>query len=266
MNKPRKPMRYILVVGLLILASPAIAPSKATAQWIVSDPGNLAQAITQVAKLKQQISVLRESYELAQEVRDAAEEARRIRNQIGRRVDQIRGLRENPRAALDAARAPLRGDGVVSYQDSHAEWVNRWAMNAAPANAVDYARTVNDDMMRTVTATLQSLKEHDDNVMETSRKLSQLQGALASASDPAQRAVIQADLLALQTQLQAQQQQLTITRTSLDAVLEARQIDAHAQALRVYSEELAGMKKDIDQRPAGKAGPPKRNLLAPRKN
>lgn len=264
MNKPRKPMRYFLVVGLLILASPAIAPSKATAQWIVSDPGNLAQAIAQVAKLKQQISVLRESYELAQEVRDAAEEARRIRNQIGRRVDQIRGLRENPRSALDAARAPLRGDGVVSYQDSHADWVNRWAMNEAPANAADYARTVNDDMMRTVSATLQSLKEHEDNVLETTRKLSQLQGALASASDPAQRAVMQSDLLALQIQLQAQQQQLTITRTSLDAVLEARQIDAQAQTLRIVTSEVEGMRKDLERSQAGKTQSQKRNLLAPR--
>ena len=248
----------IPIAGIVSLARPA------RAQLPVTDVGNLTQAVAQVFQLKQQLRQLRESYQLAQEVRDAAKDARRLRNQIGRRVDQIRGLRENPRTALDAALAPLRGDGVVSYQDSHAEWVNRWAMNDAPSDPTTYARTVNDDMMRTVSATLQSLKVYEDNVLETSRKLAQLQSVLGGTRDPEQRAVLQSDLLALQTQLQAQQQQLSITRTSLDAVLEARQIDAQAQANRFINAELDGLIRDLERESTKKPKSQKRNLLAPR--
>ena len=259
-----KRLLNLLMLFLMPTAGVVFSARTVSAQWIVSDPGNLVQAIAQVAQLKQQLQQLRESYELAQEVRDAAEDARRLRNQIGRRVDQIRGLRDNPRTALDAALVPLRGDGVVSYQDTHAEWVNRWAMNEAPSDPATYARTVNDDMMRTVSATLHSLKVYEDNVMETTRKLSQLQSVLGGTHDPEQRAVLQSDLLALEIQLQAQQQQLSITRTSLDAVMEARQIDAQAQAIRTFTSELQGLQKDLDRNKAGKTQSQKRNLLAPR--
>ena len=51
-----------------------LIPSSASAQWTVIDPANLAQAITQVTKLVEQIDLIKEQIDLQETIRKAADD------------------------------------------------------------------------------------------------------------------------------------------------------------------------------------------------
>ena len=245
------------IIPILILLLPL---HTASGQWVVFnvDRENLAKQSTLLRQMVEQLTQSREHLQIARAARDAARRRITQYDAFMREADRL--LPRRGKDFLHDLNAPLRGNGVVSYLMTQEQWQAAWAMEEAPPSKT-YQRDVNRRTMTTITATMAAMQKQQRSLDETTGKLQELSTRLRSARNPDERRDLQSQIGLIRAQMRAQKAQLLMTRSSLEAVMNAQSTDAAAQGQWRTEATRQLLKEDIRRAEAA----PKRNFLAPRR-
>ena len=245
---------HSLILLLFLLPLPT-----ASGQWVVFnvDKGNLAKQGTLLRQMVEQLTQSREHLQIARAARDAARRRITQYDAFMREADRL--LPRRGKDFLYDLNAPLRGNSVVSYLMTQEQWQAAWAMEEAPPSKT-YQRDVNRRTMTTITATMAAMQKQQRSLDETTDTIQKLSTRLRTARNPEERRDLQTQIAILETQQVAEETQLLITQTSLEAVMNAQSTDAAAQGQWRTETTRQLLEEDIRRAEAA----PKRNWLAPR--
>ena len=235
----------------------------ASGQWVVFnvDKSNLAKQATLLSQMVEQLTQSREHLKIAGAARDAIRRRRTQYDAFMREADRL--LPRRGKEFLHELNAPLRGNGVVSYLMTEEQWQASWAMGEA-LQSKTYQQDVNRRTMTTITATMALMQAQQRSLDENTGQLQKLTASLSRAHNPDERRDLQSQIGLLRAQMRAQKAQLLMTRSSLEAVMNAQSTDAAAQGQ--WRTEATRQLLEEDNRQADSA--PQRNWLtpAPREN
>ena len=253
-------MKTTLILFTLLICASAVTPAvtrDAEAQILTKDLANLAMQAAKIRQIKRQLNAVRDHLQIARAARDAARRRITQYDAFMREADRL--LPRRGKDFLHDLNAPLRGNGVVSYLMTQEQWQAAWAMEKAPPSKT-YQRDVNRRTMTTITATMAAMQKQQRSLDETTDTIQKLSTRLRTARNPEERRDLQTQIAILETQQVAEETQLLITQTSLEAVMNAQSTDAAAQGRWRTEATRQLLEEDIRRAEAA----PKRNWLAPR--
>ena len=199
-------MRNVIKKSALALAICGTVIGPVQAQWVVTDPGNTAQAVEQVVQMIKQLAVMRQQYDQLMQTYQAISHAPQgALTQLGQKlnVDQFR----NALPSSTALGAVMNGSdlGIGNFGKAISGYVQQNRVHAPTGpdfQAKEMQRTANS--VAGAQAMASGLYQSAANRIEA---LQGLENQLASAPDTKAVADIQARIAAEQAYIQAQQVQ-----------------------------------------------------------
>ena len=200
-------MRNVIKKSALALAICGTVIGPVQAQWVVTDPGNTAQAVEQVVQMIKQLAVMRQQYDQLMQTYQAISHAPQgALTQLGQKlnVDQFRNALPSQSSVLGAA---MSGSdlGTGTFGKAASGYVKENRVHA-PAGQDFQAK----EMQRTANSVAGAQAMASGFYQSAANRIDALQGLenqLASAPDTKAVADIQARIAAEQAYIQAQQVQ-----------------------------------------------------------
>ena len=200
-------MRKSILAGAAALAIYGTVPGAAQAQWVVTDPGNTAQAVEQVVQMVKQLAVMRQQYDQLMQTYQAISHAPQgVLNQLGEKlnVDQFRNALPSQSSALGAV---MNGSdlGTGNFGTAASGYVKENRVHA-PTGQDFQAK----EILRNANSVAGAQAMASGLYQSAANRIGALQGLenqLASAPDAKAVADIQTRIAAEQAYIQAQQVQ-----------------------------------------------------------
>ena len=212
-------MKSLFILPLFVMAT-LISP-QASAQWIVNDPANTAQAIIQVKKLVEQINQLQEQIDIQTAVRDAA---RRHRDKFIESLDV--GIGFDVDGYLHEHMRQVRrfgsGDGVNPYVihsgvRSEKEVLDYFSYGDDPNRFNQFDPEEHTRVRKaTINEGWNQVRDARGRLTDIATEMKSLAEKAGRASTPEERRTIQIEMIALQVKQQNEMQMLQIAEDELD--------------------------------------------------
>lgn len=228
-----------LTVPSLVLIVAGLMPSAASAQWTVIDPANLAQAITQVTKLVEQIDLIREQIDLQETIRRAADDhlndfRQSLESKLAFDVDKYLDRHLSEIHQFDNA-SHVNPDAISSKTRSETEFIEYFNYHD-PDRLQNYDPAEHERMLFTsINESMNEIRDARARLTTTASEIKELSRKARAASTPEERRQLQIEIDLLQAKQENEAQMLTISRADLENLLE---MSSHAELTRQRNEAI----------------------------
>ncbi|MXZ58163.1 MAG: hypothetical protein F4Z16_06735 [Rhodothermaceae bacterium] len=234
-------MRSSIFLALFLF----VAPLTAQAQMISFDPSNMAAQIKNLAQFRAQLRQLGEQTKIAKDIRDAARRAKSEYRELTRDIDRVTRIAEARQGVVTQLNEALQANGsIISYDMDAHEYGEVFAMGR-PTGDPDYALNMNERTMATVTATMSTLKVHEEEISRLTRDLDVLGDRMGTATTLEERQAIQTSITLLEAQREVQQTQLDIARVNMNGAMNAVGLDAGVNAIMNHRRDQQALRDYI---------------------
>ena len=228
---------FTLSAPTLAVLAAGLATHSANAQWIVSDPGNLAQAIVQVQKLVEQVNLINEQIDLQKTIRDAADnhlyDFRRslesrlsfdVEGYLDRHLDDIlqyeNSSHVNPRVISSKTRSEADIIEYFDYRD--------------PSRLESFDGEEHEFMLfSSINESMNEIRDARARLTTTAGEITNLARKARNASTPEERRQLQIEVAVLQAKQENEAQMLEIARADINHLLD---MNTHAEVVRQQTE------------------------------
>ena len=221
----------VMIAGLI--------PQPASAQWTVLDPANLAQAITQVTKLVEQIDLLHEQIDLQETIRKAADDhlndfRKSLETRLSFDVDKYLHQHLSEIHQFDNT-SHVSPDVISSKTRSETDLVGYFSFND-PDRLDSYDPEEHERMLfASINESMNEIRDARVRLTSTATEMTELSRKARTASTPEERKQIQVEVDLLQAKQENEAQMLEISQADLRNLLE---MSSHAELTRQRNEAI----------------------------
>ena len=233
-----KSLLTLSLSSLAVIIAGLMSPS-ASAQWTVIDPANLAQAITQVTKLVQQIDLLNEQIDLQETIRKAADDhlsdfRKSLETRLSFDVDAYLNQHLSDIHQFDNA-SHVSPDVISSKTRSETDFIGYFNYHD-PDRLDSYDPEEHEKMLfASINESMNEIRDARARLTSTANEITELSRKARTASTPEERKQIQIEVDLLQAKQENEAQMLEISQADLRNLME---MSSHAELTRQRNEAI----------------------------